>query len=135
MPDTFAILDALISDTDWSYDDELDLLNDDITLIANQLRSDETKKMVIIIEVSFITPQTTGYSANPDCMQRTIKRQLSEPIEIALNRPSPTMWDSVLHLFSDKLDRATTSYLAKAKSPWDYTFFLFRTNIDGSPIL
>lgn len=41
-----------LKDTDWQYEDELDSLRDDIKLIADQCRADETKKMVNAIEVS-----------------------------------------------------------------------------------
>jgi hypothetical protein len=41
-----------LKDTDWQFDDELELLRDDIKLIADQCRADETKKMVNAIEVS-----------------------------------------------------------------------------------
>jgi protein SEY1 len=44
-----------VKDTDWSYEDELESLKEDITLIANQLRSDETKKMVNLIEVCLLS--------------------------------------------------------------------------------
>lgn len=43
--------EALLEDTDWTYDDELDLLREDITHIADQCRVDETKKMITRIEV------------------------------------------------------------------------------------
>ncbi len=44
--------EVMLKDTDWEYEDELELLRDDIRLIADQLRADETKKMVNAIEVS-----------------------------------------------------------------------------------
>lgn len=43
-----------LKDTDWQYEDELELLRDDIKLIADQCRADETKKMVNAIEVRLI---------------------------------------------------------------------------------
>lgn len=45
-------IEALVTNTDWSYDDELGLLQDDISTIGDQLRVDETKKMIAVIEVS-----------------------------------------------------------------------------------
>ena len=50
-PELTLTTEALISETDWTYADELDLLKDDITIIADQLRADETKKMLAVIEV------------------------------------------------------------------------------------
>lgn len=46
-----AISEIQLKDTDWQYEDELELLRDDIKLIADQCRADETKKMVNAIEV------------------------------------------------------------------------------------
>lgn len=48
--------------------------------------------------------------------QRTLKKQISEPIELSLNKATPTMWDNVLIVFTDTLDKAVATYLAKAKS-------------------
>ena len=33
-----------------------------------------------------------------------------------LNKPTPDMWDKVLKVFRDTLDKAESSYLTKAKS-------------------
>jgi len=53
--------------------------------------------------------------------QRAIKRQISEPVEVALSKPNPRMWDSVLVVFGEKLNLAVSTYLVKAKSGWDVT--------------
>lgn len=46
----------LLKDTEWQFEDEYELVQEDIGLIADQCRSDETKKMVNLIEVcAFIT--------------------------------------------------------------------------------
>ena len=42
----------MVAESDWEYEHELTLLEDDLKLIADQLRADETKKMVNAIEVS-----------------------------------------------------------------------------------
>lgn len=41
-----------VEDTDWEYAHELGLVEDDLRLIADRLRADETKKMVNAVEVS-----------------------------------------------------------------------------------
>jgi hypothetical protein len=41
-----------IKEVNWSHEDELKSLRRDLQAIADQCRSDETKKMVILIEVS-----------------------------------------------------------------------------------
>lgn len=86
-----------LKETDWQYEDEYELLKEDITLIADQCRSDETKKMVNVIE-------------------RNVKKQLAEPLEFILNKPTVDMWDKILAQFNETLDRAEGTYLVKAKS-------------------
>ncbi|KAL0956809.1 hypothetical protein HGRIS_002922 [Hohenbuehelia grisea] len=89
--------EALVEETDWVWADELELLRDETRSVADQCRKDETKKMVNLIE-------------------RNFKKQVSEPVELALNKAAPGMWDSVLLAFKDTLDKAETTYLMKAKS-------------------
>lgn len=48
--------------------------------------------------------------------QRNFKKQISEPVELALNKATPDMWDRVLQTFKDTLEKAETSYLTKAQS-------------------
>lgn len=89
--------EVLLKDTDWQYNDELDLLNEDINLIGDQLRADETKKMVNAIE-------------------RSIRKQLVDPVEVALAKPGPEMWDNVMKAFKTILAQAEATYTKKAKS-------------------
>ncbi|KIM83177.1 hypothetical protein PILCRDRAFT_88083 [Piloderma croceum F 1598] len=49
-------------------------------------------------------------------LQRNFKKQIAEPVELALNKASPDMWDHVLATFKKTLDKAENTYLAKAKS-------------------
>jgi hypothetical protein len=83
--------------TDWDHQHELALLDDDLKHIADQSRADETKKMVNAIE-------------------RSVKKQLLEPVEVALSKPSPAMWETVLDTYRKVLDSAESAYLSKAKS-------------------
>jgi len=89
--------EALVEETDWSWEEEMLLLKEEIGVVADQCRKDETKKMLNQIE-------------------RNIKKQLSEPVELHLNRPSRTMWDEILKAFRDVLGKAESAYLTKAKS-------------------
>lgn len=52
------------------------------------------------------------------CVQSTIKKQLAEPVELHLNRPSAQMWDKILQVFRDVLGKAESSYLSKATSKY-----------------
>ncbi|KAH7927542.1 root hair defective 3 GTP-binding protein [Leucogyrophana mollusca] len=89
--------EALLEDTDWTWEDELELLREEVNNVADQCRKDETKKMVNLIE-------------------RNFKRQISEPVDLSLNKASPDMWDKVLSTFRSTLDKAESTYLVKAKS-------------------
>ncbi|QRW11732.1 GTP-binding protein [Ceratobasidium sp. AG-Ba] len=89
--------EALLPETDWAYDEELELLRQEFILVADQLRADETKKMVNHIE-------------------KTFKRSIAEPVGLYLNKPSANMWDEVLVAFKETLEKAEKTYLSKAKS-------------------
>ncbi|OSD06948.1 root hair defective 3 GTP-binding protein [Trametes coccinea BRFM310] len=89
--------EALVEGTDWSYEEELELLREEARAVADQCRKDETKKMVNVIE-------------------RNFRKQISEPVELYLNKPSPDMWDKVLKVFRETLEKAESAYLSKAKS-------------------
>ncbi|KAF9567947.1 root hair defective 3 GTP-binding protein [Agrocybe pediades] len=92
-----AAKEATIEDTDWSWEEELALLQEEVGVVADQCRKDETKKMVNQIETS-------------------IKKQLAEPVELHLNRPTAQMWDKILQAFRDVLGKAESAYLSKAAS-------------------
>lgn len=49
-------VEVRLKETDWQYEDEFALLKEDIDLIGDQCRSDETKKMINLIEVRFHFP-------------------------------------------------------------------------------
>ncbi|KAI0645779.1 root hair defective 3 GTP-binding protein [Trametes meyenii] len=89
--------EALVEGTDWSYEEELQLLREEARSVADQCRKDETKKMVNVIE-------------------RNFKKQISEPVELYLNKPTTDLWDRVLKVFRETLEKAETAYLSKAKS-------------------
>jgi len=84
-------------DTTWQWEEELRLLRDEIRSVADQLRKDETKKMVNAIE-------------------RNIKKQIAEPVDMQLSRPTPQIWDNVLRIYKETLVNAENSYLRKATS-------------------
>ncbi|KAJ7282812.1 RHD3/Sey1 [Mycena rebaudengoi] len=89
--------EAMVEGTDWVWEDELESLKEEVGLVADQCRKDETKKMVNLIE-------------------RNFKKQISEPVDLALNKAAPEMWDDVLRTFRQTLDKAEAAYLTKAKS-------------------
>lgn len=46
-----AAQEVTLADAHWSYEEEQTLFRDEIVIVANQCRKDETKKMVNLIEV------------------------------------------------------------------------------------
>ncbi|KAJ7873867.1 RHD3/Sey1 [Mycena olivaceomarginata] len=89
--------EALVEETDWTWEDEMISLKEEVGSVADQCRKDETKKMVNLIE-------------------RNFKKQISEPVELSLNKAAPDMWDDILRTFRQTLEKAEASYLAKATS-------------------
>jgi hypothetical protein len=54
--DTFSSVakEAFVEGTDWVWEDDLDLLKEEMRGVADQCRKDETKKIVNQIEVRFL---------------------------------------------------------------------------------
>ena len=44
------------------------------------------------------------------------KRQIAEPVEAALLKATPTMWDDILKIYQSNLSKNEELYLAKARS-------------------
>ncbi|KAH9942378.1 root hair defective 3 GTP-binding protein [Epithele typhae] len=86
--------EAIVEGTDWSYEEELSLLREEARVVADQCRKDETKKMVNLIE-------------------RNFKKQISDPVELYLNKPTADMWDKVLKVFQN-----TTALASLRKRAW-----------------
>ncbi|GAA6050175.1 hypothetical protein JCM3770_000438 [Rhodotorula araucariae] len=88
---------VLLEESGWSADEERAALGEDLDAVAELLRKEETRKMVAVIE-------------------RNIKRQMAETVEVALNHPSEDMWDKVLGAFKAALAKAEEAYIRKATS-------------------
>ncbi|KAM0787805.1 hypothetical protein ACM66B_003859 [Microbotryomycetes sp. NB124-2] len=89
--------DVLLDETSWSAEETKSQLREDMIAIADLLRVEETKKMVAEIE-------------------RAIKKQVEDTVEMSLNSPDIEMWDKVLKAFKIALENAEKSYLRKATS-------------------
>ncbi|KZP11506.1 RHD3-domain-containing protein [Athelia psychrophila] len=89
--------EAIVEGTDWTWDDEMILLSNEIVGFGDQCRKDETKKML-------------------DLIGRNFKQQISGPVTSALNKAHPQMWDQVLASFKKTLEKAEITHLAMAKS-------------------
>jgi hypothetical protein len=49
-------------------------------------------------------------------VQRNIKKQFGETVELSLNKPTSDMWDKILSTFKDALSKAEKAYIRKATS-------------------
>ncbi|KAJ7222605.1 RHD3/Sey1, partial [Mycena pura] len=87
--------EAMAEGQDWIWGDEMISLKEEIESIATQCRKDETKKMVNLIE-------------------RNFKKQISEPVELALDEAASDMWDDILRTYKPTLVKAEEQYRAKA---------------------
>ncbi|KLO18325.1 root hair defective 3 GTP-binding protein [Schizopora paradoxa] len=92
-----AAKEARLEDSDWVWEDELELLREEVKSVSDQCRADETKKMVNQIE-------------------RNFKKQISDPVEVHLNVASARMWDEVLGVYRETLDKSEALYLSKAQT-------------------
>ena len=81
-------------------------------LTTEVFRGEETKKMINAIDVSLSQP----YSGTMLISQRNSKRQLLEPVEVIMSKPSLDMWDDILTTYRDVLAQAEETYLIRAKS-------------------
>ncbi|GAA5942097.1 hypothetical protein JCM3775_007400 [Rhodotorula graminis] len=86
-----------LEESGWSAEEERAALGEDMDSVAELLRKEETRKMVAVIE-------------------RNIKRQMAETVELALDSPSADMWDKVLSAFKAALAKAEEAYVRKATS-------------------
>ncbi|KAJ7222603.1 root hair defective 3 GTP-binding protein-domain-containing protein [Mycena pura] len=82
---------------DWIWEDEMISLKEEAESIAAQCKKDETKKMVNLIE-------------------RHFKKQISEPVELALDKAASDMWDDILRRYKQTLVESEAQYWAKATS-------------------
>ncbi|CAG8573267.1 11713_t:CDS:10 [Ambispora gerdemannii] len=87
----------VLSETDWSFEEEQLQLSEEINEIASKSRTEETKKMIKALEKSF-------------------QSQLNEHLGLYLNKPGPEMWVKVITKFKDMLDNTEHKLLKRAKS-------------------
>ncbi|KAH8918445.1 root hair defective 3 GTP-binding protein [Atractiella rhizophila] len=87
---------VLLTETEWSLEESKSQLLDELETIAAECRVEETKKMVALID-------------------RNLKKDYGEKVELALNNPEKEMWDKVVGAFVGALEKAENTYLRKAK--------------------
>lgn len=91
--------EALLPDTDWAVTEAREQLDEEIQQAAVTMRAEESRKMLVQIE-------------------RTIRKQLAEPVELALSKSDELMWDKVLRTFESGVRDGKAAYLQRSKSAW-----------------
>lgn len=81
----------VLSETDWNIEDERARFDEALQAMAVSLRAQESRKLEAQIE-------------------RDMRRQLSEPVELALAAPGPEMWDTVLRAYAQVVDQGVSVF-------------------------
>ncbi|RIA79386.1 RHD3/Sey1 [Glomus cerebriforme] len=87
----------VLTETDWTFDEEFTQLQEGIDEIAAKSRVEETKKMIKALEKSF-------------------QAQVNEFVSLYFKTPSPDMWTKIIKKFKEVLDKTEQQLLKKAKS-------------------
>ncbi|MBW0477881.1 hypothetical protein O181_017596 [Austropuccinia psidii MF-1] len=88
---------VLLDQTDWTYDEQLLQLKEDLATISNQCKVDEMKKLIGSIE-------------------KEAQRQINEVVELAMAHPNKELWDEVLQGFASAVKAAEEKYQIKSAS-------------------
>ncbi|WFD23561.1 Dynamin-like GTPase that mediates homotypic ER fusion [Malassezia equina] len=85
----------VLPETDWKVDDERVQLSEELNAMASVMRAEESRKLATSLE-------------------KEMRRQLAEPVELALAHPGPHMWDAVMQALQRVNEEATSSFRARA---------------------
>jgi len=86
-----------LDETDWEYEEELYQLEQDLEELAKAQREKELAKML------------TG-------LEKMIKKELDEPIKLALDQPGPGMWGRIMAVYRRTSEDAELMLKKKAKT-------------------
>lgn len=86
-----------MQDTDWSYESEFLQLKEDFSELSGKARADEIRKMTKALE-------------------KQVENELSEPVSMALNNPSPDMWHKILSTYRTAKENGQDTLIKKARS-------------------
>lgn len=86
---------VLLSETDWSFQDDLAQLRDDLTEIASKQRAEEIKKMVASLE-------------------KQVRKTTDESVAVSLNASTEQVWKEILDAFHTAINEAETKLKERA---------------------
>ncbi|KAG1467723.1 hypothetical protein G6F56_004249 [Rhizopus delemar] len=87
----------LLSDTDWTYTNELNSIEEEFNEVSNMARAEELKKMT-------------------KTLTKQVENELSEPIALLLNDPQPDTWYKVIEVYKKAVEHGQTTLEKIAKS-------------------
>ncbi|KAF9353697.1 Dynamin-like GTPase that mediates homotypic ER fusion [Mortierella sp. NVP85] len=86
-----------LEETEWSYDEELYQLEQGLQEFAKTQREKELNKMLTNLE-------------------KHLRKELDEPIGLALNNPGPSMWNRVIHIYQTTVEDGEQLLQKKART-------------------
>jgi len=86
-----------LEDTDWEYDEERYQLERELQELSAEQREKEIAKMMAGLE-------------------RRLKKELNDPIKLALDSPGPGMWGRVITIYKGEMEDTETLLHKKAKT-------------------
>ncbi|KAI9022781.1 RHD3/Sey1 [Phycomyces nitens] len=89
--------EIILPDTDWSYSHEHSLLEEEFGEVSSRARSEEFRKM-------------------SKALSKQVETELSEPVSLALNNPTPGMWQKIIDAYRKTVESGEKVLTQKAKS-------------------
>ncbi|KAF9431791.1 Dynamin-like GTPase that mediates homotypic ER fusion [Entomortierella beljakovae] len=86
-----------LDETGWEYEEELHQLESDLQEFETTQREKELSKMLMNLE-------------------KHMKKELEEPIKLALDHPGPTMWGKIITIYKGVLEEGEKVLIKKAKT-------------------
>ncbi|KAI9253274.1 RHD3/Sey1 [Helicostylum pulchrum] len=88
---------VILPDTEWSYANELNTLEEEFSQASTKARTDEFKKMT-------------------KSLAKQVENELSEPVTLALNDPKPDAWHKIIQTYTNTVESGQTTLDKIAKS-------------------
>ncbi|KAG0750165.1 hypothetical protein G6F57_002157 [Rhizopus arrhizus] len=87
----------ILLDTDWSYTNELSILEEEFNEVSNTARAEELKKMT-------------------KSLTKQVENELSEPVALTLNHATPDVWHKIIEFYKKAAENGQTTLERIAKS-------------------
>ncbi|KAI8391135.1 RHD3/Sey1 [Radiomyces spectabilis] len=89
--------DIILPETDWSYDHEHSLLEEEFAEVSARARADEFKKM-------------------SKALTKQVENELSEPVSLILNKPTSDAWHKIIQAYNSTIEHGQDVLMKKAKN-------------------